>query len=100
MWQGFIKCCEVTKPHSFQVLLKLPVEQLQSILEVKVYLARVEALVVILCVCVGQATDRTAAVCSRAETTLSPGNLLYKGTSGERPFERRTRGGGGLSIKD
>jgi len=34
VWQGFIKCCEVTKPHSFQVLLQLPSRQLEAILEV------------------------------------------------------------------
>ena len=34
MWQGFIKCCEVTKPQSFPVLLQLPTQQLKSILEV------------------------------------------------------------------
>ncbi|KAL5463371.1 hypothetical protein EMCRGX_G032264, partial [Ephydatia muelleri] len=33
VWQGFIKCCEVTKPQSFPVLLQLPTQQLKNILE-------------------------------------------------------------------
>lgn len=33
VWQGFIKCCEVTKPHSFQVILQLPPKQLENLLE-------------------------------------------------------------------
>lgn len=33
VWQGFVKCCEVTKPHSFHVLLQLPPRQLESVLE-------------------------------------------------------------------
>ena len=31
VWQGFIKCCQRTKPKSFQVLLQLPAPQLRSV---------------------------------------------------------------------
>lgn len=31
-WEGFIKCCQKTKPNSFQVLLQLPPEQLEDVL--------------------------------------------------------------------
>lgn len=31
VWEGFIKCCQQTKPQSFQVLLQLPVPQLNSV---------------------------------------------------------------------
>lgn len=31
-WEGFIKCCQKTKPSSFQVLLQLPPEQLENVL--------------------------------------------------------------------
>lgn len=31
-WEGFIKCCQKTKPNSFQVLLQLPPEQLEDFL--------------------------------------------------------------------
>jgi symplekin len=34
VWQGFIKCCEQLKPHSFQVLLQLPPHQLEAVLKV------------------------------------------------------------------
>ena len=34
VWQGFIKCCQMTKPQSFPVLLQLPKKQLDAILEV------------------------------------------------------------------
>jgi len=33
VWQGFIKCCQMTKPQSFPVLLQLPHSQLEVILE-------------------------------------------------------------------
>ena len=33
VWEGFIKCCQRTKPQSFQVLLQLPAPQLQEVLE-------------------------------------------------------------------
>lgn len=33
VWQGFIKCCQMTKPQSFPVLLQLPKKQLENILE-------------------------------------------------------------------
>ncbi|XP_064403581.1 symplekin-like isoform X2 [Halichondria panicea] len=33
VWQGFVKCCEVTKPLSFQVMLQLPQHQLENVLE-------------------------------------------------------------------
>ncbi|KAF8795634.1 Symplekin like protein [Argiope bruennichi] len=32
IWEGFIKCCQRTKPQSFQVLLQLPPPQLQEVL--------------------------------------------------------------------
>lgn len=31
-WEGFIKCCQKTKPNSFEVLLQLPPEQLEDVL--------------------------------------------------------------------
>lgn len=31
VWQGFIKCCQRTKPKSFQVLLQLPATQLRTV---------------------------------------------------------------------
>lgn len=31
VWQGFIKCCQQTMPQSFNVLLLLPVPQLESV---------------------------------------------------------------------
>ena len=31
VWQGFIKCCQRTKPKSFQVLLQLPAPQLRTV---------------------------------------------------------------------
>lgn len=33
-WQGFIKCCQRLKRLSFEILLKLPVEQLESVFDV------------------------------------------------------------------
>ncbi|XP_069117050.1 symplekin-like [Argopecten irradians] len=33
VWEGFIKCCQRTKPQSFQVLLQLPSVQLKSVFE-------------------------------------------------------------------
>ncbi|XP_022085906.1 symplekin-like [Acanthaster planci] len=33
VWEGFVKCCERTKPQSFQVLLQLPAEQLKNVFE-------------------------------------------------------------------
>ncbi|XP_071796722.1 symplekin-like [Asterias amurensis] len=33
VWEGFVKCCERTKPQSFQVLLQLSVEQLKNVFE-------------------------------------------------------------------
>lgn len=33
VWEGFIKCCQRTKPQSFQVLLQLPAAQLQTVFE-------------------------------------------------------------------
>jgi len=32
VWEGFIKCCQRTKPQSFQVLLQLPPPQLSDVL--------------------------------------------------------------------
>ncbi|XP_053552838.1 symplekin isoform X2 [Bombina bombina] len=33
VWEGFIKCCQRTKPQSFSVLLQLPPPQLSSVLQ-------------------------------------------------------------------
>jgi len=33
-WQGFIKCCQKLKPQSFQILLSLPLPQLESAFEI------------------------------------------------------------------
>ena len=33
VYEGFIKCCQRTKPHCFQVLLLLPAPQLKSCFE-------------------------------------------------------------------
>ncbi|XP_068085676.1 symplekin isoform X2 [Anabrus simplex] len=33
VWEGFIKCCQRTKPQSFQVLLQLPPAQLSDVFE-------------------------------------------------------------------
>ncbi|XP_030073167.1 symplekin isoform X2 [Microcaecilia unicolor] len=33
VWEGFIKCCQRTKPQSFQVLLQLPPPQLSAVFE-------------------------------------------------------------------
>ncbi|KFM76189.1 Symplekin, partial [Stegodyphus mimosarum] len=33
IWEGFIKCCQRTKPQSFQVLLQLPPPQLEEVLQ-------------------------------------------------------------------
>ncbi|KAL8604874.1 hypothetical protein ACOMHN_028502 [Nucella lapillus] len=34
VWEGFIKCCQRTKPQSFQVLLQLPPQQLKGVFRV------------------------------------------------------------------
>ncbi|XP_064599772.1 symplekin-like [Liolophura sinensis] len=34
VWEGFIRCCQRTKPQSFQVLLQLPPPQLKNVFEV------------------------------------------------------------------
>ncbi|BET00821.1 symplekin [Nesidiocoris tenuis] len=31
VWEGFIKCCQRAQPHSFQVLLQLPAQQLKDV---------------------------------------------------------------------
>ena len=31
VWEGFVRCCQRTKPQSFQVLLQLPPEQLKDV---------------------------------------------------------------------
>ena len=31
VWEGFVKCCQRTKPQSFQVLLQLPAPQLKTV---------------------------------------------------------------------
>eukprot|EP00794_Sanderia_malayensis_P020260 gene20260-22245_t len=33
VWQGFVKCCQMTKPHSFPILLQLPPRQLENVFE-------------------------------------------------------------------
>uniref|UniRef100_A0A670IL17 Symplekin n=1 Tax=Podarcis muralis TaxID=64176 RepID=A0A670IL17_PODMU len=33
VWEGFIKCCQRTKPQSFQVILQLPPQQLTAVFE-------------------------------------------------------------------
>ena len=33
VWEGFIKCCQRTKPSSYQVLLQLPAEPLKDVFE-------------------------------------------------------------------
>ena len=33
VWEGFVKCCQRTKPQSFSVLLQLPPLQLSSVFE-------------------------------------------------------------------
>ncbi|CAI8001683.1 Symplekin [Geodia barretti] len=34
VWQGFLRCCELTKPHSLTILLQLPQKQLIGIVQV------------------------------------------------------------------
>jgi len=34
VWQGFVKCCQMTKPQSFPVLLQLPPRQLENVFEI------------------------------------------------------------------
>lgn len=34
VWEGFIKCCQRTKPQSFQVLLQLPPAQLSNVFQI------------------------------------------------------------------
>ncbi|XP_070578226.1 LOW QUALITY PROTEIN: symplekin-like [Ptychodera flava] len=33
IWEGFVKCCQRTKPQTFQVLLQLPPQQLKNVFE-------------------------------------------------------------------
>ncbi|XP_046847491.1 symplekin-like [Xenia sp. Carnegie-2017] len=33
VWQGFVKCCQMTKPQSYPILLQLPSRQLESVFE-------------------------------------------------------------------
>lgn len=33
VWEGFVKCCQRTKPQSYSVLLQLPPAQLTSVFE-------------------------------------------------------------------
>lgn len=33
VWEGFIKCCQRTKPQSFQVILQLPPQQLGAVFD-------------------------------------------------------------------
>ncbi|XP_053373588.1 symplekin-like isoform X2 [Mercenaria mercenaria] len=34
VWEGFVRCCQRTKPQSFQVLLQLPAEQLKDVFQI------------------------------------------------------------------
>lgn len=34
VWEGFVRCCQRTKPQSFQVLLQLPGEQLKDVFQI------------------------------------------------------------------
>ena len=34
VWEGFVRCCQRTKPQSFQVLLQLPGPQLKSVFDI------------------------------------------------------------------
>ncbi|XP_059481472.1 symplekin [Neocloeon triangulifer] len=34
VWEGFVKCCQRTKPQSFQVLLQLPILQLEDVFNI------------------------------------------------------------------
>ena len=34
VWEGFVRCCQRTKPQSFQVLLQLPALQLKNAFEI------------------------------------------------------------------
>ncbi|WAR18746.1 SYMPK-like protein [Mya arenaria] len=34
VWEGFVRCCQRTKPNSFQVLLQLPVDQLKDVFNI------------------------------------------------------------------
>ncbi|CAF3376193.1 unnamed protein product [Rotaria socialis] len=34
IWEGFIKCCEKTRPHSYPILLQLPPAQLKHVLQI------------------------------------------------------------------
>ncbi|CAF5227307.1 unnamed protein product, partial [Rotaria magnacalcarata] len=34
IWEGFIKCCEKTRPHSYSILLQLPPAQLKHVLQI------------------------------------------------------------------
>lgn len=40
LWEGFIKCCEITLPHSIPVMLQLPVPQLEQVMKVSPKLSR------------------------------------------------------------
>jgi symplekin len=33
LWQGWIKCCRSTMPHSYSVILQLPPPQLEEVLQ-------------------------------------------------------------------
>lgn len=33
IWEGFIKCCQKTRPHSFPLLLQLPPPQLKHVFQ-------------------------------------------------------------------
>jgi len=34
VWQGFVKCCQMTKPQSYPILLQLPPKQLESVFKI------------------------------------------------------------------
>jgi symplekin len=35
LWEGFIKCCKITEPHSLPILLQIPSQQLESALQIE-----------------------------------------------------------------
>lgn len=35
LWEGFVKCCKITLPHSLPILIQLPPPQLESSLQIE-----------------------------------------------------------------
>ena len=35
LWEGFIKCCKITEPHSVPILLQIPAQQLESAIQIE-----------------------------------------------------------------